>query len=77
MTFLYSPLQRLSEHASLVSVQCMNQLHNDWVRKVTYVWYNHSFISCANTPLNSLVMKDIGKKKKSYIFKIRKVSLTP
>ena len=57
----------------MVSVQCMSQLHSDWVRKVSYVWHNHSFISCANTPLNSLIMKDIGKKKKSYVFRIRKV----
>ena len=73
MCTVISSLQRLGDHAPLVSVQCMNQLHNDWVRKVSYVWHNHSFISCANSPLSSLVMKDIGRKKKSYVFRIRKV----
>ena len=66
-------MQHLSEHAQLVSVQCMTQVHPDWVRRISYIWHNHSFISCSNSPTNSLVMKDIGRKRKSYVFKIRKV----
>ncbi len=51
----------------------MPQLHPDWVRRISYVGHNHSFISCSNSPTNSLVMRDVGRKRKSYIFRVRKV----
>ncbi len=68
-----SSLQRLTEHAQCVTFQTMPQLHPDWVRRISYVWHNHSFISCSNSPINSLVMRDVGRKRKSYIFRVRKV----
>lgn len=76
LSVIYAPLhiQRLTEHAPLVMLQTMSQLHLDWVRRISYVWHNHSFISCSNSATNSLVMRDVRKRRKPYIFRVRKVS---
>lgn len=74
MTTRFYLTQRLSDHTPLVSVQCVSQLHPDWVRRVAYVCHNHSFLSCCSAPSFSLVARNIAKKTNNYVFAVRKVS---
>lgn len=73
MDFLHS-LQHLSEHCAVMTLQYMAGVHRDWVRRVHYLWHNHSVASCSGTPTHSLVIRDIERKRRSYVFRVRKVS---
>jgi len=55
--------------------QVISGIHDDWVQQLQYIPHNHSFISCSSSSNNSLVISDIELKNKSYVFKLRKVSV--
>ena len=67
--------QDLSDHNTKVHhTQCMGgPVHSDWVRKVVYIPETDYLLSCSNSSEESMVLQDRVKKKKNYIYKVRKV----
>ncbi|XP_065844948.1 cilia- and flagella-associated protein 337-like isoform X2 [Oscarella lobularis] len=62
----------LPQHAKYVQYAITLQVHTDWVRRVRYVPENNSFMSCSGSSVNSLVIRDVEKKRKPYVFRLRK-----
>ena len=48
-------------------------VHSDWVRKVVYIPETDYILSCSSSSEQSMVPQDRLKKKKNYIYKVRKV----
>jgi len=58
-----------------VTYHTLGQVHSDWVRRVKYIPLKEFVISCSGSGKDSLVVRDIDdKKRKTYIFKVAKVS---
>lgn len=58
-----------------MTLHTLGQVHSDWVRRVKYIPLKEFVISCSGSGKDSLVVRDIDdKKRKTYIFKVAKVS---
>eukprot|EP00116_Pleurobrachia_bachei_P001759 sb/3462021/ len=68
------PTSDLADHAQRVHYTlCMGgAVHTDWVRKVIYIPQTDYIISCSSSSENSMVLQDRSRKKKTYIYKVRK-----
>jgi hypothetical protein len=52
----------------------MGPIHREYVRKILYVPHNDSIIASSGDNRNSLIIANINKTKKSYIFRLYKVN---
>lgn len=66
---LYS---RLPNHSQFVQVTVVAKVHQEWIQRIMYLPQNHSIITCSIASQNSLVMRDIDGRRKSYIFNLMK-----
>ncbi|KAL5257249.1 hypothetical protein ACHWQZ_G012248 [Mnemiopsis leidyi] len=67
-------MKDLSDHSLKVHHSlCMGgPVHSDWVRKVVYIPETDYILSCSSSSEQSMVLQDRLKKKKNYIYKVRK-----
>jgi WD40 repeat protein len=65
-------MQDLSHHSRYVHYNIMPAVHTDWVRQIRFMPSRNSFITCSASPINSMSIRDIERKKKAYVFKLRK-----
>jgi len=65
--------EELKEHEKFVRYHCMGQMHREYVRKILYVPHNNSIIASSGDSRNSLIVTNINKLKKPYVFRLYKV----
>ncbi|XP_013420475.1 WD repeat-containing protein on Y chromosome isoform X3 [Lingula anatina] len=59
-------------HSKCVCLEVIEDIHPDIIRKVMYLPDNDGIISSSASPRNSIVIMDIQKKKRPYVFKMNK-----
>ncbi|EDV22554.1 uncharacterized protein TRIADDRAFT_58893 [Trichoplax adhaerens] len=62
----------LDHQSEFVQMQVLTDMHKDWVRRIKYLPTHSSIISCSSNGKDSLVVRDIDKKKKPYTFRVTK-----
>ncbi|CAF2653059.1 unnamed protein product [Rotaria sp. Silwood2] len=72
-----NPTQRifwdeLKEHDKFVKYHNMGAIHREYVRKILYIPHNNSIIASSGDNRNSLIITNINKLKKPYIFRLYK-----
>ncbi|CAF3733415.1 unnamed protein product [Rotaria sordida] len=72
-----NPTQRifwdeLKEHEKFVKYHNMGAIHREYVRKILYLPHNNSIIASSGDNRNSLIITNINKLKKPYIFRLYK-----
>ncbi|CAF0961507.1 unnamed protein product [Rotaria magnacalcarata] len=72
-----NPTQRifwdeLKEHEKFVKYHSMGAIHREYVRKILYLPHNNSIIASSGDNRNSLIITNINKLKKPYIFRLYK-----
>ncbi|XP_062507876.1 WD repeat-containing protein on Y chromosome-like [Corticium candelabrum] len=65
-------MQDLGQHSRYVQYTVIPGVHTDWVRQLRYMPESNSILSCSGSPINSMSIRDIERKKKLYVFKLRK-----
>jgi len=73
-SFVSSYIQDLKEHDKFVRYHSMGAIHREYVRKILYVPHNNSIIASSGDSRNSLIITNINKLKKPYIFRLYKVN---
>ena len=68
-------VQELGMHSRWVRHQRLEDIHSEPIRKLIYMAENDCVISSSGNSRNSLVIMDIQRKKKTYVFKMNKVRL--
>ena len=63
------------KHSKWISQTILPNIHPEIIRKITYLPDNNSIISSSESLRNSLVIMDVERKKKSYIFRMNKVGI--
>jgi len=71
---LFFYIQDLKEHDKFVRYHSMGAIHREYVRKILYVPHNNSIIASSGDNRNSLIITNINKLKKPYIFRLYKVN---
>ncbi len=72
---LFSYIQELKEHDKFVRYISLGAIHREYVRKILYMPHNNSIISSSGDSRNSLIITNLNKLKKPYIFRLYKVKL--
>ncbi|CAF4611135.1 unnamed protein product [Rotaria sp. Silwood1] len=72
-----NPIQRifwdeLKEHDKFVKYHNMGAIHREYIRKILYLPHNNSIIASSGDNRNSLIITNINKLKKPYIFRLYK-----
>ncbi|XP_076809582.1 cilia- and flagella-associated protein 337-like isoform X1 [Clavelina lepadiformis] len=62
----------LKEHRKYVTYEHLGNIHDDVVRRIMYVPQSDVIISSSMSPTTSVVLMDMKRKKKPYIFKVNK-----
>jgi hypothetical protein len=71
---LFSSIQELKEHDKFVRYHGLGSVHGEYVRKILYIPHNNSIISSSGDNRNSLIITNLNKLKKPYIFRLYKVN---
>ncbi|CAF3442031.1 unnamed protein product [Rotaria sp. Silwood1] len=62
----------LKDHEKYVRYYCMGAVHREYVRKILYVPHNNSIIASSGDHRNSLIITNVNKLKKPYVFRLYK-----
>jgi hypothetical protein len=52
----------------------MGAIHREYVRKILYIPHNNSIIASSGDNRNSLIITNVNKLKKPYVFRLYKVN---
>jgi len=62
----------LKDHRQFVTYECIGNIHDETLNRIMYVPESDIIITSSLSPVTSVVMRDMKKKNKSYIFKVAK-----
>ncbi len=66
----------MKEHEKYVRYYPMGAIHREYVRKILYIPHNNSIIASSGDNRNSLIITNVNKLKKPYVFRLYKVNRT-
>ena len=72
--FYFSLTKELKEHEKYVRYYSMGAVHREYVRKILYIPHNNSIIASSGDHQSSLIITNVNKLKKPYIFRLYKVN---
>ncbi len=64
----------MKEHEKYVRYYALGPVHREYVRKILYVPHNNSIIASSGDNRSSLIITNINKLKKPYVFRLYKVN---
>ena len=64
----------MPDHKIFVTYETIESVHDESLNRITYVEESDVIITSSLSPNASLVMMDMKRKKKPYIFKVNKVN---
>ena len=66
--------KELKEHEKYVRYYPMGPVHREYIRKIFYIPHNNSVIASSGDHRNSLIIANVNRLKKPYIFRLYKVN---
>ncbi|KAI8506660.1 hypothetical protein Bbelb_160870 [Branchiostoma belcheri] len=65
-------LPELPQHSKYVQLVVLDSIHPEGIRQILYCPHNNVVLSSSGSHVSSVVMMDISRKKKTYVFKVSK-----
>ncbi|CAH1274614.1 EFCAB8 [Branchiostoma lanceolatum] len=65
-------LPELPQHSKYVQLVVLDSIHPEGIRQILYCPHNDVVLSSSGSHVSSVVMMDISRKKKTYVFKVSK-----